>query len=148
MRKLKRRTGKYKGKLPLKSFKCGRIGHFASKCPYKINPNNDDEKNCNKNIIFQKYKKENNGRSAKSKNIYSREDINSSNDDSNSDNDSKKVLFMAMDTKETTGDHDESKEEGEVDLEAKLISALEELHKERKKNRLLKEELSKTREEI
>ena len=30
----------------------------------------------------------------------------------------KKVFFMDMDTKETTDDHDESKEEGEVDLEA------------------------------
>ena len=38
---------------------------------------------------------------------------------------------MAIDTKETTDDHDESEEEGEVDLEAELISSLEELHKER-----------------
>ena len=28
--KLKRRTGKYKGKLPLICFNCGKIGHFAS----------------------------------------------------------------------------------------------------------------------
>ena len=52
-----------------------------------------------------------------------------------------------MDTKEITEDHDEPEEEGEVDLEAKLISALEELHKERKKNKLLKKELSRIREE-
>lgn len=55
---------------------------------------------------------------------------------------------MAIDTKEITNDHDESEEEGEVDLEAKLISALEELHKERKKNRLLKKELIRIREDI
>ena len=48
--------------------------------------------------------------------------------------------------KKTTDDYDESKEEGEVDLEAKLISALEELAKERKKNKLLKKELSKIEE--
>ena len=53
-----------------------------------------------------------------------------------------------MDAKEVTIDHDESKEEGEVDLEAELISSLEELHKERKKNKLLKKELSRIREDI
>ena len=79
----------------------------------------------------------------KGKNFYSREDNNTFDDDSDSDNDSEKVLFMAMDTKETTDDHDESEEEGEVDLEAKLIRSLEELNKERKKNKLLKKELSR-----
>ena len=54
---------------------------------------------------------------------------------------------MAMDTKETTDDHDESEEEGEVDLEEELISSLEELNKERKKNKLLKKELSRIRED-
>ena len=34
LRKLKRGIGKYKGKLPLICFECGKIGHFASKCPY------------------------------------------------------------------------------------------------------------------
>ena len=53
-----------------------------------------------------------------------------------------------MDAKEVTEDHDESKEEGEVDLEAELVSALEELDKARKKNKLLKKELSRTREDI
>jgi hypothetical protein len=40
-----------------------------------------------------------------------------------------RVLFLAMDVKEVNANHDESEEEGEVDLEAELISALEELHK-------------------
>ena len=50
---------------------------------------------------------------------------------------------MAIDTKETTDDHEGLEEEGEVNLEAELISALEELNKQRKKNKLLKKELSK-----
>ena len=55
---------------------------------------------------------------------------------------------MAIDTKDVSNDHDESEEEGEVDLEVELISALEELHKERKKNKLLKKDLSRIREDI
>ena len=82
------------------------------------------------------------------KNFYSKENSSSSDDDFDSDNDSEKVIFMAIDTKEINDDHDESEEEGEVDLEAELISSLEELHKERKKNRLLKKELSRMRENI
>ena len=34
IKKLKKGTNKYKGKLPLKCFNYGRIGHFASKCTY------------------------------------------------------------------------------------------------------------------
>ena len=43
---------------------------------------------------------------------------------------------------------DNCEEEGEVDLEGELISALDELKKERKKNKKLKEELSKMKESI
>ena len=49
VRKLKRGIGKYKGKIPPICFECGRIGHFASKCPYAKNPNIDDENIYKKN---------------------------------------------------------------------------------------------------
>ena len=147
VRKLKRGAGKYKGKLPLICFECGKIGHFASKCPYVKDQNSDDEINYKKSKSSQKFKKRNNGRSAKGRNLYSKGNNNTYDDDSNSDNDSEKVLFIAMDMKEITEDHDDPEEEGEVDLEEKFISALEELHKERKKNMLLKKELRKIRED-
>ena len=81
VRKLKRGTGKYKGKIPLKCFESGRIGHFASKCHYKRNPNNDNENSCKENKRYQKNKKGNNGRYDKNINLYTKENNNSSDDD-------------------------------------------------------------------
>ena len=116
--------------------------------PIKENPNSDDENSCKKNKKFQKNKKGNNGRNDKNKNLYTKENNNSyDDDDSNSDNESERVLFLAMDAKEVVEEHDEL-EEGVVDLEAELVSALEELHKEIKKNKLLKKELNKIKEDI
>ena len=55
------------------------------------------------------------------------------------------MIFLAMDAKEVTIDHDESEEEGEVNLEAELINALKELHKVRKENKLLEKELGQVK---
>ena len=44
--KLKKGTGKYKGKLPLKCFNCGRIGHFSHKCSYPKQEESDHEESC------------------------------------------------------------------------------------------------------
>ena len=55
VRRLKKGSGKCKGKMPFKCFKFGKIGHFASKCPLKHNrqTSNDDE-----SYSFNKYSKE------------------------------------------------------------------------------------------
>ena len=47
-------SGKYHGKFPFKCFNCGKIGHFASKCPHqKKDQNSNDEKKYK----FKKYSK-------------------------------------------------------------------------------------------
>jgi hypothetical protein len=43
VRKLKRGSGKYKGKLPFKFFNCGRVGNFVAKCPYEKREQIDDK---------------------------------------------------------------------------------------------------------
>jgi hypothetical protein len=81
-RKLKRENGKYKGKLPLMCFNCGKIGHFVAKCPYAKNSESDEEGVPKKEI--SKWKQE---RKYK-KSLYSKEDNYSSDEDDDSDNES------------------------------------------------------------
>ena len=55
VRRLKKGSGKYKGKIPFKCFNCGKIGHFTSKFPHKQKGQTPDDK---QNYPFNKYKKE------------------------------------------------------------------------------------------
>ena len=88
VRKLKRGTGRYKGKIAFKCFNFGKIGHFASKCPYaKRSYSNEESEN--------KYKKRNK-KFVKRKSLYSKEDNSSSDEEDDSYNDLVKVLFMVL----------------------------------------------------
>jgi hypothetical protein len=58
--KLKRGVGKYKGKLPLKIIKCGKIGHVVAKCPYAKNSKGDEEEVHKKEKKCQKGNKRGN----------------------------------------------------------------------------------------
>ena len=64
--RLNKGTGKYKGKLPLKCFNCGRIGHFSHKCSYPKQEESDHEESCC-HKGRKKYKEKN-------KNFYSKEE--------------------------------------------------------------------------
>jgi hypothetical protein len=102
VRRLKKGSGKYQGKIPFKCFKCGKIGHFASKCPHqKKDQNFDDEKKCK----FKKYSK---------KKILCANNDNSSEDiDSDSLCESKVNDFMLM----AMADLDDEHTRGEMDDE-------------------------------
>jgi hypothetical protein len=66
---LKRGTNKYKGILPLKCFNCGKIGHFANKCPYDKNLDSDEEEDPKKEEKYQNGNKKDKMKVFK-KNIY------------------------------------------------------------------------------
>ncbi|XP_059070607.1 uncharacterized protein LOC131860243 [Cryptomeria japonica] len=148
VRKLKRGSGKYKGKLPLKCFNYGKIGHFASKCPYEKEEGSDDErdskfKNSKKFVKrgkkFQRFKKS----------LYSKEDSDSFLS-SEEENHNDEILFMVVEDTQEVDYFDE--EDVEVDLEQELISALNEIKILKSKNQnlkfLLQEENGKVSEKM
>jgi hypothetical protein len=146
---MKRGTEKYKGKLPFKCFNCGKVGLFVSKYPYTRCSYSDEEEVPMKEKKYQKRDKERNkGIFFLKKILCSKDDSFSSHEDDDSDNDSRRLIFMELYIQEETTKNNEGdyEEEGEVNIEEELISSLSDLRITRKKNKSLKEELSKLKE--
>ena len=104
-------------------------------CPYPKQEDSDDEEPCihkkdqkSKTIYKKTFNK-------KKKNLYSMED-----NEYEEISENEEILFMGI---ETQTSYDESDVEIEVDLEDELISDLEEIEKYRRRNKYLKEQLSK-----
>lgn len=141
--KLERGSGKYKGKFPFKCFDYRRVGHLSSKYPYKEKDEREEDlKFTNESQTYQKKK------AYKKKGFYSKEESLAPKSDceDSSKNESNKYLLMALKTNAKKQSIMDSKEEGVVDLEGELISALDELKKEMKKNKQLKEQLQRAKE--
>lgn len=67
--KLKRGTGKYKGKLPFKCSECGEVGHFSLKCPNKRIEKEGKKKDVKSKDKTQKFRKS----KAQKRSYYSKE---------------------------------------------------------------------------
>jgi hypothetical protein len=131
VRRLKKGSGKYQDNLPFKWFNCGKIGHFASKCPHqKKDHNSDDEKKYK----FNKY--------SKKKSLCANNDNSSKYTNSESSYEDKVNDFMLMDKEDYDNKSigsDDNDEEVVVDMEGELISALEEIDRLRIKNKKQKQ---------
>jgi hypothetical protein len=91
---LKRGTIKYTGMFPLKCFNCDKNDHFSNKCPYDKNSYSDEEVDSKKEKKYKKGNWKGDKRKVIKKNIYSREDNSSSDEDDESDSHLERVLFM------------------------------------------------------
>jgi hypothetical protein len=139
VRKLKRGFGKYKGMLPLKSFHCGKVGHFESKCPFKENNTNEKERKGKDKPRESKKKK-----SFKRNNFYTKEGRSSSSDTKGKEYEPDTIqdekFIMALYQHKSDQEKTNTKEcEVVADIEGELISALKEISRLKKKNRLRKQ---------
>ena len=110
MRKLKKGSKEYKGKILLKCFNCGKVGHFSTKYPYAKNESIDDEvdHNIKKRKTYQQKKNYKMGKHDKKNNFHKQKKILNSKEDSISyeegdecisNSDREDIFFMTIDTK-------------------------------------------------
>jgi hypothetical protein len=144
-------NGRYRGKVPLICFNCDGIRHFANKCSHK-------KKRIDEGYSKGKhtYKGKRTTKKVFKKNLYTKEDISSLDEDEVSDNETGRVLFMALkdsDKEDSEEEYEEAEEECEevekeiketkVDYREELMCVIEVIRRENKKNKKLQAELDK-----
>jgi hypothetical protein len=137
-------NGKYKGKLPLICFNCDGIGHFANKCSHKKKRNDEGYSKGR-----QTYKGKRTTQKVFKNNFCTKEDISSLDGDEVSDSETGRVLFMAVedsDKEDSEEEYEEEIEEAEVDFREELMSVIEVIRREKKKNKKLQAELDKKKD--
>jgi hypothetical protein len=141
VKRLKKGSRIYKGKLPFKCLNCGKIGHFANKCPHKRKYQTCDDEEKHKHINFFK---ENN---FKKKSLCVNNDDDPSDDEENDSSIEDKLNDFILMAKEDCDNkiigNDDNDEEVVVDMEGELISAQEEIDRIKIKNRKKKQLLIK-----
>jgi hypothetical protein len=127
VKRLKKGSGKYQGKMPFKCFNYGKIGHFANKFPHKKHDQNYEGEEKHKSRRFDK-----------KKSLCVNNDDSSEETDTDSFCEDKVNEFILMAKEDCDNESkvsDENDEEVVVEMEGELISALEEIDRLRIKNR-------------
>jgi hypothetical protein len=136
-------NGSYRGKFGLICFNCDGIGHFSNKCPHKKKRNDEGYSKGR-----QTYKSKRTTKKVFKKNFCTKEDISSSDEDEVSDSETMRVLFMAVEDSEEEYEeaYEEEIEEAKVDFQEELMSVIEVIRREKKKNKKLQTELDKKKD--
>ncbi|XP_043697028.1 uncharacterized protein LOC122647777 [Telopea speciosissima] len=147
IKKFKNGKGKYKGKLPLKCFNCGGIGHFTSKCPKKGKTVESDDENtqASKNSFkMNKFISKKND-TFKKKSLMTKKDDNSSEELTELRDSNDELIFMVL----ASNDHQEEEEKSDEDVESEaenletiFYTTINELKIERNKSKMLEKQLA------